>query len=78
MAQQSVRVLALRHIMCEYLGAFERLFEEGGARITYVDTATGGELPRSHDGYDLLVILGGPMSVNDPDAWLAAEKRFVR
>jgi len=78
MAQQSVRVLALRHIMCEYLGAFERLFKEGGARISYLDTAAGGELPRSHDSYDLLAILGGPMSVNDPDAWLAAEKRFVR
>ena len=78
MAQQSVRVLALRHIMCEYLGAFERFFQDSGARITYVDTATGGELPRSHDSYDLLAILGGPMSVNDPDSWLVAEKRFVR
>lgn len=78
MAQESVRVLALRHIMCEYLGAFEKFFKDAGARITYIDTAAGGELPRSHDGYDLLAILGGPMSVNDSDAWLAAEKRFVR
>lgn len=80
MAQEPIRVLALRHIMCEYLGAFEGLFEDAGAYITYVDVpaAAGGELPRSHDGYDLLTILGGPMSVNDPDSWLVAEKRFVR
>jgi len=78
MAQRSVRVLALRHIMCEYLGGFETFFRESGAQFTYIDTAIGGELPRSHDGYDLLAVLGGPMSVNDSDAWLAAEKRFVR
>ena len=78
MAQQSVRVLALRHVMCEYLGSFDTLFKQGGARITYVDPPAGGALPASHDSYDLLAILGGPMSVNDQDAWLAAEKRFVR
>ncbi len=78
MAQEPIRVVALRHIMCEYLGAFERLFEDAGAEITYVDVPAGGELPRSHDSYDLLTILGGPMSVNDPDSWLIAEKRFVR
>ena len=78
MAQKSIRVLALRHIMCEYLGAFEGFFEDAGAHITYVDVPAAGELPRSHDGYDLLTILGGPMSVNDPDSWLVAEKRFVR
>jgi len=78
MTQRAVRVLALRHIMCEYLGGFERYFKESGAQVTYIDTATGGQLPTNHDGYDLLAILGGPMSVNDTDAWLAAEKRFVR
>src|SRR5580704_4322141 len=69
MAQRSVRVLALRHIMCEYLGGFERYFKESGAQVTYIDTATAGELPPNHHGYDLLAILGGPMSVNDTDAW---------
>ncbi len=77
MAQKPVRVLALRHVMCEYLGAFDGLFEEGGANITYVDPPAGGALPH-HDSYDLLTILGGPMSVNDTDGWLIAEKRFVR
>ncbi|HTY55208.1 MAG TPA: type 1 glutamine amidotransferase [Candidatus Binataceae bacterium] len=78
MAQGSVRVLALRHIMCEYLGGFERFFTDAGAQYNYIDTATGGELPRNHDGYDVLVVLGGPMSVNDTDEWLNEEKRFVR
>ncbi len=32
-----------------------------------------------HDDYDLLVLMGGPMSVNDEaeHSWLVAEKRFV-
>lgn len=80
MGQRPVRVLALRHITIEHLGLFERLFTDAGAHITYVDLALGGKLPAAHDGYDLLVILGGPMSVNDEDkcAWLVGEKRFVR
>jgi GMP synthase-like glutamine amidotransferase len=36
-----------------------------------------GELPRQ-DSFDLLVILGGPMSVNDTFDWLEAEKAFVK
>jgi GMP synthase-like glutamine amidotransferase len=30
------------------------------------------------NGGDLLLVMGGPMSVNDPDAWIAAETEFIR
>lgn len=80
MAENSTRVLALRHIMVEHLGAFEPRLREAGASISYVDLAQGGKLPSSHQDYDVLFILGGPMSVNDEDKldWLRPEKRFVR
>lgn len=78
MAERPIRVLALRHIAVEHLGAFEPLLRDAGASITYVDVPAGGKLPDSHDACDLLVILGGPMSINDADAWLVAEQRFVR
>jgi GMP synthase-like glutamine amidotransferase len=30
------------------------------------------------DAGDLLVVMGGPMSVNDPDSWIAEETTFIR
>ncbi len=80
MAEKATRVLAIRHIAVEHLGALEPLWMAAGASITYLDIAAGGKLPSSHDAYDLLAILGGPMSVNDEDKldWLRPEKRFVR
>lgn len=80
MVENSLRVLALRHIMVEHLGVFETRLRQAGASISYIDLARGGELPASHHGYDVLFILGGPMSVNDENklSWLGPEKRFVR
>ena len=30
------------------------------------------------DSGDLLIVMGGPMSVNDPDPWIAEETAFIR
>jgi GMP synthase-like glutamine amidotransferase len=30
------------------------------------------------DAGDLLIVMGGPMSVNDPDPWIAEETAFIR
>jgi GMP synthase-like glutamine amidotransferase len=30
------------------------------------------------DAGDLLIVMGGPMSVNDPDPWIAKETSFIR
>ena len=30
------------------------------------------------DAGDLLIVMGGPMSVNDPDSWIAEETEFIR
>jgi GMP synthase (glutamine-hydrolysing) len=56
-------LLALRHVHFEHLGALEPLLTEAGYVVRYVEAATAHwstlELP------DLLVVLGGPISVND-------------
>ncbi|MGH7230510.1 MAG: glutamine amidotransferase-related protein [Nitrospiraceae bacterium] len=30
------------------------------------------------DAGDLLIVMGGPMSVNDPDPWIAEETAFIK
>ncbi len=56
-------VLAIRHVHFEHLGALEPLLTEAGYMVRYVEAPTANwpnlELP------DLLVLLGGPISVND-------------
>src|SRR5207344_3366227 len=71
-------VLVLQHIACEPPGEFEDVLRERGARITRVELDEGEPLP-DWQGFDAIVAMGGPMSVNDDDSlpWLTAEKRLV-
>lgn len=56
---------------------FEDVLRERGARLHRVELDEGEPLPDG--GYDAIVAMGGPMSVNDEDAlpWLTAEKRLI-
>jgi len=58
-------LLAVRHVHFEHLGALEPLLLEAGYTLRYVEAATanwaGLDLP------ELLVLLGGPISVNDDE-----------
>jgi GMP synthase (glutamine-hydrolysing) len=56
-------LLAVRHVHFEHLGALEPLLVSAGYTVRYVEapTARFSELPPA----DLLVLLGGPISVND-------------
>jgi GMP synthase (glutamine-hydrolysing) len=74
-----VRCLVLQHIACEPPGAYEDALRERRATIDRVELDEGEPLP-DWRRYDLIVAMGGPMSVND-DAdlpWLADEKATVR
>ncbi len=53
--------------------------EARGATITYTRFFSGEVIP-ALDGIDLLVVMGGPMSVNDEATlpWLVAEKSAIR
>jgi GMP synthase (glutamine-hydrolysing) len=74
-----VRCLVLQHIACEPPGAYEDVLRERHATIDRVELDEGAQLP-DWRRYDLIVAMGGPMSVND-DAelpWLADEKAAIR
>lgn len=60
---QGRTILAVRHESFEHLGHFATPLREGGAQIDYLDM--GQPVPRA--GFDPLIVLGGPMSANDPD-----------
>jgi len=74
-----MRAHYLQHVPFEGLGSIERWLASKGYEVTHTKFFESIELPDA-SAIDLLVILGGPMSVNDVDkfTWLATEKQFVR
>jgi len=73
-----VRALVLQHIACEPPGVFEDVLLERGIQLHRVELDEGEALP-DWRGFDAIVAMGGPMSVNDEAdlPWLAAEKRAI-
>ncbi|MDP2604438.1 MAG: gamma-glutamyl-gamma-aminobutyrate hydrolase family protein [Deltaproteobacteria bacterium] len=59
------KLLVLQHVAHELLGTLNPLLKRNGFRIRYVNLARHPEAQPSLDGYHGLVVLGGPMSVND-------------
>jgi GMP synthase (glutamine-hydrolysing) len=72
------KAVVLQHIRCEPPGIFEAVLDEHNVAIVRVELDEGDPLPDWHDA-DLVVAMGGPMSVNDEAAhgWLAGEKRWI-
>ena len=70
----------LQHIACEPPGVYEDVLVERGAQIHRVELDEGEQLPDSGAGFDAIVAMGGPMSVNDEreHPWLVAEKQLIR
>ncbi|PJA81243.1 MAG: amidotransferase [Nitrospirae bacterium CG_4_9_14_3_um_filter_51_5] len=67
--------LCLQHVLFEGPGVFRPALETRGYTVRTVAVPANG-LP-SNPG-DFLLIMGGPMSVNDADAWIEAELQFVK
>ena len=59
------KLLVLQHVPHEILGTLNPLLKRAGFRIRYVNFARHPDAEPTLDGYNGLVILGGPMSVND-------------
>lgn len=72
-------LLAVRHVPFEDLGSFALLLAEAGYAIRYVDAPTADFAALGKESWDLLVVLGGPIGVNDaPDyPFLKSELTFV-
>ncbi|MBI2435068.1 MAG: type 1 glutamine amidotransferase [Candidatus Hydrogenedentes bacterium] len=68
-----------QHVPFEGLGSIEGWLRRRGAAIQATRLFDSPRLPEL-DAIDLLIVLGGPMSVNDEAAlpWLVAEKAFLR
>jgi GMP synthase (glutamine-hydrolysing) len=73
-----VPALVLQHIACEPPGAYEDVLVEREVEVTRVELDEGEPLPDWRD-FDLIVAMGGPMSVNDEERlpWLVDEKQLI-
>lgn len=73
-----MRAHYLQHVPFEGLGAIEPWLQDRGATLSRTRLFAGESLPRPDDP-DILIVMGGPMSVNDEAdlPWLVDEKRFI-
>ncbi len=74
-----MRAHYLQHVPFEGLSSIEAWLGDAGYEISSTGFHLSGELP-AVEGIDLLVVMGGPMSVNDEEdyPWLVEEKEFIR
>lgn len=74
-----MKLLVLQHVAHELLGTLNPLLKRAGFRIRYVNFARHPDAQPSLDGYDGMIVLGGPMSVNDAPrlAHLNTELRLI-
>ncbi|MDT7043230.1 type 1 glutamine amidotransferase [Candidatus Nitronereus thalassa] len=67
--------ICLQHVPFEGPGKFQSCLERYGFSIKKILVPSEG-IPQNFP--DLLLIMGGPMSVNDPDPWIKKELEFIR
>ena len=74
-----MRVLILQHIACEPPGIYEDILLERGGTLERVEIDAGQQLP-DWQGFDAILAMGGPMSVNDDRTlpWLTGEKQWIK
>jgi GMP synthase-like glutamine amidotransferase len=74
-----LRIHYFQHVTFEGLGSIEEWILSSGHSLTSTRFFESAALPEISD-FDWLIIMGGPMSVNDEEhfPWLADEKRFIR
>ena len=67
-----------RHIACEGLGYLSETFKHHSLEWELFAVDEGCDIPISTVGSAGMVFLGGPMSVNDSDAWIAQELKLIQ
>lgn len=70
-----MRAVCLKHVPFEGPGAFATSLAKHGCSLDCRLVPKNGLPP---DPGDLLIVMGGPMSVNDPDPWIEEETSFIR
>lgn len=68
-----------QHVAFEGMGAIEQWLNDNNFNISYTRFYENNVLP-DIDNIDWLIIMGGPMSINDEEAypWLVQEKQFIQ
>jgi GMP synthase-like glutamine amidotransferase len=76
---RSMRAHVFQHVPFEDIGSIRSWLDARGAVVTYTRFFVGDPIP-ALDALDLLIVMGGPMSVNDEALlpWLVAEKEALR
>ncbi|MBI3783379.1 MAG: gamma-glutamyl-gamma-aminobutyrate hydrolase family protein [Deltaproteobacteria bacterium] len=76
----SERIYVFQHVACENLGTFAAVLARRGYRPEYIRFFAGDSIPSDWSAAAALIVLGGPMSVNDAPrlAYLGQEKTMLR
>ncbi|MFO1108087.1 MAG: type 1 glutamine amidotransferase [Bradyrhizobium sp.] len=74
-----MRILVFQHLVVEHPGSFRDLWRSRGHEWHTVELDEGGVIPPL-EGFDLLVVMGGPQDVWQEDLcpWLVPEKAAIR
>lgn len=74
------KVLVFQHVPFEPLGTLDPLLKDAGFRIRYVNFGRQPESRPGLDGYEALIILGGPMNSDQIDSYpnLITEVDIIR
>jgi GMP synthase-like glutamine amidotransferase len=76
---KKLRIHYFQHVRHEGLGSIDEWIMIAGHSLSATRFFKGEDLPELED-IDWLIIMGGPMNVNDENQypWLAGEKKFIR
>lgn len=74
-----MRIVVFQHVDIEHPGVFREFWTQHGYAWRPVELDAGEPIPEL-DGFDLMVVMGGPMDVwqESEHPWLVAEKRAIR
>lgn len=74
-----MRILVFQHLDVEHPGIFREFWKADGHQWDAIELDRGEEVPPL-EGYDLLVVMGGPMDVwqENIHPWLVPEKTAIR
>ena len=74
------KILVFQHVPYEPLGTLDPLLKEAGFRIRYVNFGREPESRPSLDGYEALIVLGGPMNSDQINSYpnLMIEVEIIR
>lgn len=77
--QRTMTVCSLQHVACETPGLIAEVLASRGLRLETIRPFLGEPVPPSLEGYDGLVVMGGPMGVYEQARYpfLTAEIRLI-